>query len=102
MKGFISLWIVATFAAHWKGILAIILIVYGLVAFCRASSMLAKQRRFTRQRRLEVEAWRNAELSWRAEYENDMAYRGDDRGFYGEYPPTTMPMTNPYLYGGWK
>ena len=58
--------------------------------------MLAKQRRFTRQRRLEVEAWRNAELSWRAEYENDMAYRGDPVGIYGEYPPATMPLTRPY------
>ena len=80
-------------------------ILTGIFALCVLYLIIfwARSAAQRRDRRDDARFARETDLIWRAEYENELAQRGDPVGIYGNYSPSTMPLTNPYgLFGGWE
>ena len=77
------------------GSVALIVLCYSTYRICLLLLERADRRK---QDRLN----REAELRWRADYQNNWVQRGDPLGTYGNYTPATLPLTNPYdLFGGY-
>ena len=81
---------------------------FGLLVFGFLTYLAVKRFRYLEARREQRELERSnyeAELRWRADYQNQWVEAGDPLGTYGDYEPSTLPLTqpmlNPYqLFGG--
>jgi len=78
--------------AVWIGLAAAI--VAGLVLLWKCTGWLDRyldRRVDRRERRRKAELLERAAIALRADEQNAWVLDGDDRGVYGEYPPTALP-----------